>query len=253
MSVPPETGVAAASPPADEPDGGTPKPGPPQRHIRSFALRRGHVTQGQRRAFDELLPRFGVAYADTPADFGRLFGRTAPTVLEIGFGMGETTAAMAAARPDVNFLGIEVFLAGVGALLKRIGELNLANVRIIHHDAVDVVRTMVAPDTLAGVHVYFPDPWQKKRHHKRRLIAQPFVGQLAYRIGPGGYLHCATDWENYAVQMLDVLGTEARLINAHGGYAPDGHNPLTLRPTTKFHARGERLGHGVWDLVFLRR
>ena len=252
MSVLPETG-SAASPTADEADAGTSKAGPPQRHIRSFALRRGHVTQGQRRAFNDLLPRFGVAYADSPVDFGQLFGRTAPTVLEIGFGMGETTAALAAARPDINFLGIEVFLAGVGALLKRIGELNLDNVRIIHHDAVDVVRTMISPDTLAGVHVYFPDPWQKKRHHKRRLIAQPFVGQLASRIVPGGYLQCATDWENYAAQMLDVLGAEAQLINAHSGYAPDGHNPLTLRPTTKFHARGEQLGHGVWDLVFVRQ
>jgi tRNA (guanine-N7-)-methyltransferase len=239
--------------PADEADAGSPGAGPPQWHIRSFALRRGHVTQGQRRAFEELLPRFGVAYADTPADFARLFGRTAPTVLEIGFGMGETTAAMAAARTDINFLGVEVFLAGVGALLKRVGELNLDNVRIIHHDAVDVVRTMIPPDSLAGVHVYFPDPWQKKRHHKRRLIAQPFVSQLASRIMPGGYLHCATDWEDYATQMLDVLGAETRLMNAHGSYASDGRNPLTLRPTTKFHARGERLGHGVWDLVFLRR
>ena len=226
---------------------------PPHRHIRSFALRRGHVTQGQRRAFDELLPRYGLPYAAHSIDFDAAFGRKAPTVLEIGFGMGETTAAIAASRPDVNFLGVEVFLAGVGALLKRIDEQQLANVRVIHHDAVEVLRDMIPPDSLAGVHIYFPDPWQKKRHHKRRLIAQPFVGRLASHIAPGGYLHCATDWEDYAVQMLEVLSNEPLLANAHAGYAPRGSNPIAQRPTTKFHARGERLGHGVWDLVFLRR
>lgn len=227
--------------------------GPPYRHIRSFALRRGHVTLGQRRAFDELLPRFGVPYAPAPLDLATLFGRAAPTVLEIGFGMGETTAAIATARPDVNFLGVEVFLAGVGALLKRIGEQRLANIRIVHHDAVEVVREMLAPDSLAGVHIYFPDPWQKKRHHKRRLIAQPFVGLLASRIAPSGYLHCATDWQDYAQHMLTVLGDEPQLVNAHAAYSPDRRNPFAERPTTKFHARGERLGHGAWDLLFYRR
>ncbi len=227
--------------------------GPPYRHIRSFALRRGHVTQGQRRAFDELLPRYGVDYRAAPLDLAAHFGRRAPTVLEIGFGMGETTASIAAARPDVNFLGVEVFLAGVGALLKRIEEHRLANVRIVHHDAVDVVRDMLEPQSLAGVHVYFPDPWQKKRHHKRRLIAQPFVGLLASRIAPGGYLHCATDWEDYAQQMLAVLSDEPQLVNAYASFAPDSRNPIAERPTTKFHARGERLGHGTWDLVFVHR
>ena len=227
--------------------------GPSHRHIRSFALRRGHVTQGQRRAFEELLPRFGVAYREAPLDLAALFGRSAPTVLEIGFGMGETTSAIAAARPDVNFLGVEVFLAGVGALLKRIGEQQLTNIRIIHHDAVEVVREMLPPQSMTGVHIYFPDPWQKKRHHKRRLIAQPFVALLASRIAPGGYLHCATDWEDYAQQMLAVLGEESRLVNAHSGFAPNTRNPMAERPTTKFHARGERLGHGNWDLLFHRR
>jgi tRNA (guanine-N7-)-methyltransferase len=227
--------------------------GPSRRHIRSFALRRGHVTQGQRRAFEELLPRFGVVYREAPLDLAALFGRSAPTVLEIGFGMGETTSAIAAARPDVNFLGVEVFLAGVGALLKRIGEQHLTNIRIIHHDAVEVVREMLPPQSMTGVHIYFPDPWQKKRHHKRRLIAQPFVALLASRIAPGGYLHCATDWEDYAQQMLAVLGEESRLVNAHAGFAPNTRNPMAERPTTKFHARGERLGHGNWDLLFHRR
>jgi tRNA (guanine-N7-)-methyltransferase len=160
---------------------------------------------------------------------------------------------MAAARPDIDFLGVEVFTAGVGALLKRIDEQQLANVRIVHHDAVEVVREMIPADSLAGVHVYFPDPWPKKRHHKRRLIAQPFVGLLASRLAPGGYLHCATDWDDYAQQMLAVLGEEPQLANVHAAFAPAPRNPLAERPTTKFHARGERLGHGTWDLVFRRR
>jgi len=227
--------------------------GPRHRAIRSYALRRGHVTQGQRRAFAELLPRYGVDYALETIDLSAKFGRAAPTVLEIGFGMGETTAAIAEARRDVNFLAVEVFMAGVGALLKRIDEKQLENIRIVHHDAVEVIRNMLAPDSLAGAHIYFPDPWQKKRHHKRRLIAQPFIGLLASRLAPGAYLHCATDWQEYAEQMLEVLGHETQLANANAGYAPDATNPMATRPTTKFHARGERLGHGVWDLVFLRR
>jgi len=245
--------VRTRSQAADEPASAPEPAGPPVRHIRSFALRRGHVTQGQQRAFDELLPRYGVPYAAKPLDFARLFGRFAPTVLEIGFGMGETTAAIAASRPDVNFLGVEVFLAGVGALLKRIDAQQLTHVRVIHHDAFEVLRDMIAPDSLAGVHLYFPDPWPKKRHQKRRLIAQPFVGRLASCIERGGYLHCATDWEDYAAQMLEVLGNEPLLANPHSGYAPDSRNPLAVRTTTKFHARGERLGHGVRDLVFVRR
>ena len=232
----------------------TPDPvGPPYRHIRSFAMRRGHVTQGQRRAFERLLPAFGVPYAPRLLAFEQVFGRRAPTVLEIGFGMGETTAAIAAARPDIDFLGIEVFTAGVGALLKRIDEQQLTNIRIVHHDAVEVVRDMLPPDSLAGVHIYFPDPWQKKRHHKRRLVAQPFIGMLSARIAPGGYLHCATDWEDYAQQMLEVLGQEPQLVNAADRFSAEPANPLCRRPTTKFNARGDRLGHGTWDLVFLRR
>jgi tRNA (guanine-N7-)-methyltransferase len=227
--------------------------GPPYRHIRSFAMRRGHITQGQRRAFEQWLPAFGVPYRNAPLDFAAVFGRRAPTVLEIGFGMGETTAAIARSRPGIDFLGIEVFTAGVGALLKRIEEAQLANVRIVHHDAVEVVRDMIPPHSLAGVHIYFPDPWQKKRHHKRRLIAQPFVGMLASRIAAGGYLHCATDWEDYALQMLEVLEHEPQLVNAAAGFSETAANPLCERPTTKFHARGTRLGHGTWDLVFVRR
>jgi len=220
--------------------------------IRSFTLRRGRFTQAQRRAFDQLLPTFGIPYAAAPLDFARVFDRVAPTVLEIGCGMGETTTAIAQSRPDVNFIGVEVFTAGVGALLKSIAEHQLTNVRIVHHDAVDVVRELIAPESLAGAHVYFPDPWPKKRHHKRRLLQPAFVSVLASRLAPHGYLHCATDWEDYAAQMLDVLGAEPQLANLHTGYAPSS-NPLCERSITKFHARGEKLGHGVWDLVFCRR
>jgi tRNA (guanine-N7-)-methyltransferase len=227
--------------------------GPPHRHIRSFALRRGHVTDAQRRAYEQIFPRIAVPYAATPFDAAAAFGRNAPLVLEIGFGMGETTAAIAHAHPEVNFLCVEVFVAGIGALARRADESGLTNIRIVQHDAVEVVRDMLAPDSLAGVHVFFPDPWPKARHHKRRLIAQPFVGVLASRIAPGGYLHCATDWQHYAQQMLEVLSAEPRLANLHDGFAPLARNPLTERPTTKFHARGQQLGHGVWDLVFIRR
>lgn len=224
-----------------------------RRHIRSFAMRRGHISQAQKRAVEEVLPSVAVAYQPAVLDLAQAFGRQAPTVLEIGFGMGETTARIAAAHPEVNFLGCEVYVAGVGALAKRIAEQDLANVRIVQHDAVEVVRDMIAPDSLDGVHIYFPDPWRKARHHKRRLVSQPFIGLLASRIRPGGYLHCATDWENYAEQMLEVLQAEALLANRYEGFSPVMANPIAERPTTKFHARGERLGHGVWDLVYLRR
>jgi tRNA (guanine-N7-)-methyltransferase len=227
--------------------------GPPRRHIRSFALRRGHVTAAQRRAFEEVFPRIAVPFRAEPLAPAEVFGRVAPLVVEIGFGMGETTAAIAAANPELDFLAIEVFTAGIGALAKRIDEAATPNVRIIHHDAVEVVREMLAPDSLAGVHVFFPDPWPKARHHKRRLLAPPFVSQLSSRLAPGGYLHCATDWQPYAEQMLEVLGGCSTLQNLHPDYAPAPANPRCARPTTKFHARGERLGHRVFDLVFVRR
>lgn len=168
--------------------------------------------------------------------------------------MGETTAAIAQAHPEVNFLGCEVFVAGVGALSKRIKEMELKNVRIIRHDAVDVIEHMIPPESLDGVHIYFPDPWRKARHHKRRLVAQPFIGKLCTRIRQGGYIHCATDWQNYAEQMLDVLSHEPALQDWKGeGYCPIQGNPLCERPRTKFQARGENLGHGIWDLVYIKR
>ncbi|MDO5532404.1 tRNA (guanosine(46)-N7)-methyltransferase TrmB [Sutterella sp.] len=223
------------------------------RHIRSFVMRRGHISNAQKRALEEILPRYAVEYTPAPLAVTEIFGREAPLVLEIGCGMGETTAAIAAAHPEINFLGCEVFAAGVGALAKRLDEMSLTNVRVIRHDAVEVVRDMIAPDSLAGVHIYFPDPWRKARHHKRRLVAQPFIGMLTSRIAPGGYLHCATDWENYAEQMMEVLSAEPALRNLHEGFSPVMGNPLCERPQTKFQARGERLGHGIWDLVFIRK
>lgn len=218
-------------------------------HIRSFVHRRSHITLGQQEALDKLLSKWALPYENRQLDPAAVFGRAAPLVLEIGFGMGETTEKIAIARADENFLGVEVFNAGVGAMLKRIEASSLNNVRIVQHDAVEVVRDMIAPDSLAGVHVYFPDPWQKKRHHKRRLIQPAFVALLASRIAPGGYLHCATDWEDYGVQMLDVLSHEPTLENTAEGYAPRPE----WRPQTKFETRGMRLGHGVWDLFFKRR
>ncbi len=220
-----------------------------QPRIRSYVLRAGRVGSGQARALAELGPRFVVPWRAEPLDLATVFGRRAPLILEIGFGMGEGLAETAAAHSENDYLGVEVHTPGVGALLKQIGERNLANVRIVQHDAVDVLTHMLAPASLAGVHIFFPDPWHKKRHHKRRLIQPPLVSLLASRLAPGGYIHLATDWQDYAEQMLAVLGAEPLLENTVADYAP---RPAT-RPLTKFEQRGLRLGHGVWDLVFRRR
>jgi tRNA (guanine-N7-)-methyltransferase len=217
--------------------------------IRSFVRRAGRMGTGQQRALETLAPRYVVPFVAQTVDWAQHFGRTAPTVLEIGFGMGGATAAIAAARPDTNFIGVEVHEPGVGALLKLIDEGSLQNLRIVQHDAVEVLRHMVAPRSLAGVHIYFPDPWHKKRHHKRRLIQPAFISQLVTYLAPGGHLHCATDWEPYAQQMLEVLSAEPQLRNTAEGYAPRPEG----RPLTKFEQRGVRLGHGVWDLLFLCR
>ena len=222
---------------------------PPQRHIRSFVLRQGRVSNAQRRAHESLLPRFGIAYAPGPLDLGRVFGRDAPRILEIGFGMGETTAEIAASHPENDYLALEVHTPGVGSLLKEIEARGLSNLRIVQHDALEVLGHMVAEDTFDGVHIFFPDPWPKKRHHKRRLIQPPFVRLLASRVKRGGYVHAATDWEEYAQQILEVLKAEPTLENTAEGFAP---RPA-YRPLTKFEQRGLRLGHGVWDVIFRRK
>ena len=216
------------------------------RPVRSFVLRQGRMSPAQTRAFEQLLPRYGVPFQPSLLDFASVFGRLAPTILEIGFGMGETTAAIAQAHPQYDFLGIEVHAPGVGALLKRIDEAGLNNVRVMRHDAVEVVSQMIPQASLAGIHVYFPDPWPKKRHHKRRLLQASLVTALAERLTPGGYLHAATDWEEYAHEILATLAAEALLTNTAEHFAP---RPA-WRPQTKFETRGMKLGHGVWDVVF---
>ncbi|MBP7423833.1 MAG: tRNA (guanosine(46)-N7)-methyltransferase TrmB [Sulfuritalea sp.] len=224
---------------------------PPDRrdtHIRSFVLRQGRVSEAQRRFHEQGMPRWGIPYRAAPLDLDAEFGRHAPHVLEIGCGMGETTAIIATAHPGNDYLGIEVHTPGVGSLLKEIATRELTNLRVIQHDAVEVVRDMIPSGSLAGIHVFFPDPWPKKRQQKRRLIQPDFVALLASRLAPAGYLHCATDWEDYANQMLAVLGAEPGLRNTAAGFAARPEH----RPQTKFEARGLRLGHGVWDLVFRR-
>lgn len=218
------------------------------RRVRSYVLRAGRTTTGQAKAIATLGPKYLVPYQPQPVDPAAVFGRVAPTILEIGFGMGEATAHIAALMPENNFLCCEVHTPGVGALLKRVGDQQLTNIRIVQHDAVEVLEHMLAPGSLAGVHVFFPDPWHKARHNKRRLVQPAFVAKLVTRLAPGGYLHCATDWESYAQQMLEVLAAEPVLRNTAQGFAPRPD----YRPLTKFEYRGIRLGHGVWDLVFTK-
>lgn len=218
-------------------------------HIRSFVNRRSHITQGQQEALDTFLTKWSLSYRPSLLNLTETFEREAPTILEIGFGMGETTEKIALARPDDNFLGVEVFNAGVGALLKRIEASSLNNIRIIQHDAVEVLRDMLAPQSLAGVHIYFPDPWPKTRHHKRRLIQPLLIELIASRMAPGAYIHCATDWQHYAEQMLAVLSADTSFQNTCEGFAPRPE----FRPLTKFENRGLRLGHGVWDVIFTKR
>ena len=223
------------------------------RRIRSFVTRAGRTSPAQQRARDTLGDRFVMPVGDTHLDYPTVFGREAPVVLEIGFGMGAATADIAAQRRDVDFIGLEVHSPGVGALLKMIGERALTNLRIVEHDAVDVIDRMIPPASLDGVLVWFPDPWHKARHHKRRLIQPAFVSVLAERLKPGGFVHCATDWEEYAVQMREVLEAEPSLtVRVAPPDRPELVNPLFARPVTKFETRGKRLGHGVWDFVYAR-
>jgi tRNA (guanine-N7-)-methyltransferase len=216
--------------------------------IRSYVLRQGRFSPAQQRAYAELMPRLGIAYQPQPLDFKAVFGREAPVVLEIGSGMGETTARIAAGNPDIDYVAIEVHAPGIGSLLRRVEEEGLTNLRIIQHDAVEVLRDMVPAGSLAGIHVFFPDPWPKKRHHKRRLVQPAFAELAATRLARGGRLHVATDWREYAEQILEVLSAVPGLANTAAGFAP---RPA-WRPETKFEQRGRRLGHGVWDVLFTR-
>jgi tRNA (guanine-N7-)-methyltransferase len=225
---------------------------PFMRVIKTYVLRAGRMGPGQTRAFEQYGPKFLQPYQPTLLDTAAAFGRAAPLILEIGFGMGDATAKIAQVRPNDNFLCCEVHAPGVGALLKRCGEENIGNIRIVQHDAVEVMDHMLGENSLDGVHIFFPDPWHKSRHHKRRLIQAPFVQRLAQHIKPGGYLHLATDWQPYAEQMLAVLSAEPQLANTSAD--PSGYAPKPdYRPLTKFENRGLKLGHGVWDLVFTKR
>ncbi|UXH76634.1 tRNA (guanosine(46)-N7)-methyltransferase TrmB [Roseateles amylovorans] len=253
MSHPNDPGV---DDPSESPAAGTDEGA--ERHpkygarIRSFVVRPGRMGTGQVRALAELGPAFILPFKPAPMDYAAVFGRQAPVVLEIGFGMGAATAQIAQTLPDHDFIGCEVHEPGVGALLKLIGEREIPNIRIFQHDAVEVLDSMIPPGSLAGVHIYFPDPWHKKRHHKRRLVQPPFIAKLVKHLAPGGYLHLATDWEPYAQQMLEVLSADPDLENT--ATRPDGYaDKPDYRPQTKFEHRGLKLGHGVWDLVFRRR
>ena len=236
------------------------------RSIRSFVLRQGRMSPAQTLAYQTLMPRFGIPYsepaaedqpANPPLDFAAVFGRSAPTILEIGSGMGETTAAIAEAMPETNFIAVEVHTPGVGALLKLIEAKKLTNLRVIQHDAVEVAQHMIGAGTLAGIHLFFADPWPKARHHKRRIVQPPLVRLLAERLAPDAYLHCATDWEPYAQHMLEVLSCVPQLTNS-AAHSTSAHLPAgfasrpSYRPVTKFETRGLKLGHRVRDLIFVK-
>jgi len=222
-----------------------------RRSIRTFVLRQGRETAAQQRAMEELWPKYGLAAQAGAIDFNAVFARTAPRMLEIGFGAGEALLAFAQRHPEMDCVGIEVHRPGVGHLLLGVEAAGLTNVRVIDRDAVEVIRTEIPPASIALVHIFFPDPWHKKRHHKRRLIQPPFAAALARIIEPGGVLRLATDWEHYTLQMREVLDASPDFINAAGtnGFMPRNEE----RPLTRFERRGHRLGHGVWDLEYRRR
>lgn len=222
---------------------------PYQRRIRSFVLRQGRLTKGQERALQTAWPQFGIEYAPQLLDLNQSFARSeCKKILEIGFGMGDATAKIAQTLADCDFLAVEVHTPGVGSLLKLMQEADIDNIRIIQHDAVEVLQQMLPDGSLDGVHIFFPDPWHKKRHHKRRLIQAEFVKLLCSKLKEGAYIHVATDWQEYAEWVLEVLRAEPQLQNTAADYA----DKPAYRPLTKFENRGLKLGHGVWDLVFRR-
>lgn len=221
---------------------------PHLRRIRSFVLREGRLTTGQEKAINELWPVWGIEYSESQIDLNEIFKREAPLTIEIGFGMGKSLVEMAAAAPERNFLGIEVHTPGIGACLSSAKEAGITNLRIIHHDAVEAFENMLPNECMDTMQLFFPDPWHKARHHKRRIVKQEFLDMILPKLKKGGLIHMATDWENYAEQMLEVLSGDARLANVseNGTYVPRPD----FRPLTKFELRGQRLGHGVWDLMF---
>ncbi|AYH47056.1 MULTISPECIES: tRNA (guanosine(46)-N7)-methyltransferase TrmB [Dickeya] len=224
--------------------------GRPLRRIRSFVRRQGRLTKGQQQALDDFWPVMGVEYQNEALDFARLFGRDAPVVLEIGFGMGASLVTMAQQHPEQNFIGIEVHVPGVGACLGAAQEAGVDNLRVMCHDAVEVLERMIPDGSLAMVQLFFPDPWHKARHNKRRIVQVPFAELVRSKLAVGGVFHMATDWEPYAQHMLEVMSSLAgyRNLSDHNDYVPRPES----RPLTKFEARGQRLGHGVWDLMFER-
>lgn len=219
--------------------------------IKSFVLRQGRLSAGQKRAIEDNWPKFGLEVQDQLLDFSELFGRDGPTIVEIGFGMGKSLAEMAEANPQQNYIGIEVHRPGVGALLKLVEEKGLTNIRVFNDDAIEVLEKCIPLNSLAGVYLFFPDPWHKKRHHKRRIVQPAFAEKMAAHLKPGGQFHMATDWENYAEHMMEVMSASASYenISGAGNYTPRPD----YRPLTKFEARGHRLGHGVWDLIFAKK
>ncbi len=216
--------------------------------IKSFVLRQGRLSAAQQKAIDNNWPKYGLEVSDELLDFNKLFGRKAPTIVEIGFGMGKSLAEMAEANPQQNYIGIEVHRPGVGALLKLVEEKGLTNIRVFNHDAIEVLEKCIPENSLAGVYLFFPDPWHKKRHHKRRIVQPEFAQKIAKHLKIGGQFHMATDWENYAEHMMEVMSASPNYQNfsGAGNYTPRPE----YRPLTKFEARGHRLGHGVWDLIF---
>ena len=220
------------------------------RRIKSYVLRAGRVSNRQQQGLDLWLKEYELRVQGSPWDLAQEFARNADTVVEIGFGMGTSLLTMAKNSPELNYIGIEVHQAGVGSLAADLHDEQITNVRIVGHDAVEAFRTHIMDNSLAGVQIFFPDPWHKKRHNKRRLIQTEFIRLVSQKIKPGGFIHCATDWQEYAEHILEVLSTEPTLHNSQseGGYSPKPE----LRPLTKFEQRGERLGHGVWDLIFIK-